>query len=249
MEFILTFGFVLALFWLAGRAIRHRSPEKIGARGERAIEGSLSRLSPIDYRVVNNLLFRSGTRTVQIDHVIVSRYGIFVIETKNYKGWILGHENSKYWTQCLYRSKYKFYNPIRQNNGHIQALSRKLNIVTSHFISIVVFLEQADIKVETSQNVIYRRELKNVIRRYRDQLLSDSQVEEIYGLICSMSINDEQAYQNHAVNICLSQEAQREKIRKGVCPKCGRQLLLRRGKYGKFYGCAGYPNCRFTHGY
>jgi len=53
---------------------------------------------------------------------VVSNYGIFVIETKNYKGWIIGNEFDDYWTQVIFKRKEKLYNPIKQNYGHIQAL-------------------------------------------------------------------------------------------------------------------------------
>ena len=30
------------------------------------------------------------------------------------------------------------------------------------------------------------------------------------------------------------------------CPKCGSNLKIKLGKYGKFYGCSNYPKCTFT---
>lgn len=56
-----------------------------------------------------------------IDHVVISKYGVFVIETKNYRGWIIGNEKSEYWTQVIYKRKERLYNPIKQNYGHIKA--------------------------------------------------------------------------------------------------------------------------------
>ena len=68
---------------------------------------------------------------MQIDHVVVSRKGIFVLETKNYTGWIFGNENSQNWTQVIYKRKEKFYNPIWQNFDHIQALKEFLGEITT----------------------------------------------------------------------------------------------------------------------
>ncbi|MHC5529078.1 topoisomerase DNA-binding C4 zinc finger domain-containing protein [Priestia megaterium] len=31
-----------------------------------------------------------------------------------------------------------------------------------------------------------------------------------------------------------------------VCPKCGKSLVERKGEYGVFYGCKGFPKCRYT---
>ncbi len=68
----------------------------------------------IYHRLNNITLPLDNGGSTQIDHVIVSRYGIFVIETKNYKGWIYGNEKQKQWTQAFANgSKYKFQNPLR----------------------------------------------------------------------------------------------------------------------------------------
>ena len=56
--------------------------------------------------------------TTQIDHIIVSKYGIFVVETKNMKGWIFGGANQKQWTQQIFKHKSKFQNPLHQNYKH-----------------------------------------------------------------------------------------------------------------------------------
>jgi restriction system protein len=31
-----------------------------------------------------------------------------------------------------------------------------------------------------------------------------------------------------------------------VCPKCGQAMVIKEGKYGRFWGCTGYPNCKLT---
>ncbi|MED4785238.1 nuclease-related domain-containing protein [Brevibacillus choshinensis] len=75
-----------------------------GFIGEKTVSTLLGRLEKQKYRVLNDLLIPTATgNTSQIDHVIVSEYGIFVIETKNYKGWIYGDEDSQYWTQVIYK--------------------------------------------------------------------------------------------------------------------------------------------------
>ena len=79
-----------------------------GAYAEDRVARRLSQL-PEEYQVFNDVYIRSGGRSVQIDHVVISRYGVFVIETKNYKGWVYGSENAEYWTQNIYGHKYKLY--------------------------------------------------------------------------------------------------------------------------------------------
>lgn len=78
-----------------------------GKKGELIVKLRLRVLSSERYKVINNLFISNHGQTSQIDHVVVLEYGIFVIETKNYKGWIYGGANSDYWTQNIYGNKYQ----------------------------------------------------------------------------------------------------------------------------------------------
>jgi hypothetical protein len=99
-------------------------PKIKGAIGEKSVSFFLARLDPKKYKVLNNLLIKVGSKTVQIDHVVVSNYGIFVIETKNYQGWIYGKEYDEYWTQVIYKRKEKKNFTIRL--GKIMVTSKRL---------------------------------------------------------------------------------------------------------------------------
>lgn len=91
------------------------------------------------YTDVNNVTITTTNGTTQIDHIIASPYGIFVVETKNMEGWIFGDEKNSQWTQSLYGKKYKFQNPLHQNYRHIKALSEFLGIGEDKFHSLVMF--------------------------------------------------------------------------------------------------------------
>ncbi len=80
-----------------------------GKVGEKRVATILKRLPEDDYKVINDLLLSSNGYSTQIDHIVVSVYGIFVIETKFYQGWIYGGENSEYWTQNIYGVKSKLF--------------------------------------------------------------------------------------------------------------------------------------------
>ena len=95
--------------------------------GERIVSARLNTLLSDDYRILDDVILKTNRGTSQIDHIVVSKYGIFVIETKNYKGWIFGHENSEKWTQNLYGYKYALANPVRQNQAHIRAVRQTLS--------------------------------------------------------------------------------------------------------------------------
>ncbi len=105
MEFV---GFIL--FFTLAIFIRLKMPMWKGKYSEKLVRDKISEL-PGEYFVFNDLLFKNNGYSTQIDHVVVSPYGVFVIETKGYKEWILGGENSEYWTQTIYRSRYQFIIP------------------------------------------------------------------------------------------------------------------------------------------
>ena len=128
-----------------------------GKYSEKLVNNKIQEL-PEEYVVFNDLLFESNGYSTQIDHIVVSPYGVFVIETKGYKGWILGRENGEYWTQTIYKSKHQFYNPIKQNAGHVRFLHHLLKCSTDIlFIPIVVFNNSAELKVHADNNIVVNR--------------------------------------------------------------------------------------------
>lgn len=88
-----------------------------------------------------------NTKTTQIDHIVISCYGIFCIETKGYKGKIYGKEFSNQWTQNLSGKKYYFMNPIFQNYAHIKALEAILKPYYPEMVyhSIIAFSGEANL--------------------------------------------------------------------------------------------------------
>ena len=79
--------------------LRFNSPSRRGATGEKFVAWRLRFGLPDEYLILNDvyLPLPDGT-TTQIDHIVVSQYGVFVVETKCYKGWIFGNAESKVWT-------------------------------------------------------------------------------------------------------------------------------------------------------
>lgn len=149
-----------------------------GAIGEFAVHHrALKRLGE-DYRIYQDLYLPrpDGNGTTQIDHVVVSIFGIFVIETKNYDGWIFGSEQSRYWTQCMKGgAKFQFQNPLQQNKLHVNALKKALHLPAGSFLSVVYFVGDCTFKTSLPDNVI-RRGLKDRVLSYRDVVLTREQV-------------------------------------------------------------------------
>jgi len=108
---------------------------------------------------MHDLVLPTPDGTTQVDHVIVSRFGVFVIETKNMTGWIFGDERSRKWTQTLYRKKYPFQNPLRQNYKHVKAVESIAGLRSRCVHSVVVFVGGSKFKTPMPANVVYRRGL------------------------------------------------------------------------------------------
>lgn len=239
--------FVIAIFAAIIYRNRVTQAERKGAIGEQMVANILKKLDPKKYKVINDVLLQNGNYTSQIDHVVVSDYGIFVIEMKNYSGWIYGDEKSQNWTQVFYKRKEKFLNPIIQNNGHVKALEKLLgDIGKLSFIPIVVFSTKATLKVNVQSIVVDTANLLKTIYQYKEPIYSDSIKEKIHLKILEANKNDRKTKQIHIKNIQEKRKTQQKQIEKNKCPKCGSELVVKNGKYGDFKACAGYPKCKFT---
>lgn len=140
--------------------------------------GMSLKLDPSVYRVFNDLIIPDKKGETQIDHVVASKYGIFVIEVKNYNGWIFGNKDDAYWTQVIFKEKHRFQNPLRQNYRHIMALSEYLGIDKNNFHSVVFFPGDAEFKTEMPENVI-KSGLSGYIKRFNREIISNQDIEKI----------------------------------------------------------------------
>jgi predicted RNA-binding Zn-ribbon protein involved in translation (DUF1610 family) len=218
-----------------------------GVVGEKKVSFILNFLDRSKYKVINNIVLKAGDKTIQIDHIVISDFGIFVIETKNYKGWILGNENSDFWTQVIFKRKEKLYNPIRQNLSHIWALKSCLREYPDiEYKSIIVFPRTAYIKVNTSTEVIYSHRLLKTIKRYSDMKLTEADKEIIFKKIISLNLIETYDRSQHIKSIKQRIKKRESAIAANKCPQCGDDLIIRNGKFGKFLGCTSYPKCKFS---
>ena len=165
--------------------------------------------------------------TTQVDHIVVSQYGVFVVETKTYSGWIFGDEKSKEWTQSIYHKKSRFQNPMRQNYKHICALADNLGIDKSYFIGVVAFTGDCTFKTDMPEGVVYSRKAADYIRSVNRPIIKEKQIDR------------------HVANLQKRHSAVHEGDAPR-CPYCGGEMVLRkrRGDGKSFYGCRSYPKCR-----
>jgi len=246
-EFIKDFWYLWLLLIVVG-ALDLFMPKIKGSFGEKSVALMLSSLDGTKYKVINNIMLQVGNKTTQIDHLVISNYGVFVIETKNYKGLISGDEFDDYWKQTIYKRKEKLYNPIRQNYGHIQVLKELLHDIPDiNYISIVAFTTNLDdLKVTAKTDVVYTKHLPKTIKKYNIETLSDEVKERIYKKLISLNIDSKDNRKAHVAAINRNIAEKHTKTSHDICPRCGRKLVVRNGKYGQFKGCSNFPNCRYT---
>ena len=156
------------------------SPTLRGSEGEQIVASSLAKLPPKEYSVYENLLLpTSRGDTTQIDHVVFSRYGIFVIEVKNYGGWIFAGEKNRVWTQVFHRRKNKFQNPLRQNYKHVKTLQELTGLPEQVFYNLVIFTGKAEFKTNIPRHVfVGEKNCYDFISQKCDILLSESQIND-----------------------------------------------------------------------
>lgn len=210
------------------------------------------------YHLIKNVTLPTENGTTQIDHIIVSVFGIFVIETKNMKGWIFGSRNQKTWTQKIYKHSSKFQNPLHQNYKHVKTLESLLGLNERQLHSVVVFVGDSTFKTEMPENVTYGGGYARYIKSKTTPVLTESQVIELKKkieqgrLIPSFKTNREHV--RHVKSIVAAKEnkstvAAKESNNIPSCPKCGASMTLRETKKGqnigkKFWGCTKFSQCR-----
>lgn len=126
-----------------------------------------------DFHLLNHITLKYRNGTTQIDHVLVSRFGVYVIETKDYKGWIFAKANEATWMQVLFNGKFKFQNPVFQNMLHVNAVQELLDFLPPNAIkSIVVFTDRAEFKTDIPQGVLTTSMLIEHLKGSSEELIS-----------------------------------------------------------------------------
>lgn len=136
-------------------------------------------LNKNEYHLIKNVTLPAAEGTTQIDHIVVSIYGVFVVETKNMKGWIFGSPKQKTWTQKIYRTSKKFQNPLHQNYKHKKTLESLLGLSEQQVHSVVVFVGNSTFKTKMPENVTYGFGYIRYIKSKRQPVLSREEVDSI----------------------------------------------------------------------
>ena len=242
-----------AMKWLIPLAVLAaiiQSPWFKGLVGEWLVRfAAWIRLDKSEYRALHDVTLPTLDGTTQIDHVFVSRYGIFVVETKNYTGWIFGGEHQATWTQKIFRTTNKFQNPLRQNYKHLKALELLLNVPAATLHSVIVFVGGGTFKTPMPPNVTYAGGYIRYIKSFKELVFSAAEIDEIIE-----AISDGRLKPGLATNLghVRHLEGLKDKDAPRLCPRCGSLMVLREAKNGanagkSFWGCSQFPKCRSIH--
>lgn len=235
--------------------------EWIGRRGEKLTERELKlvKLFGRDGKVLRNVYVpKDNGETSEIDVLFITQKGVFVIESKNYSGWVFGNEGDRSWTVGLPNGqKNRFYNPIKQNRSHVKWLAKFLADDTPLF-SIIVFPERCELKKVTVESgdvsVVKRDRLYATVRRIwngAEDVFDAERVDSLYERLLALTEVGEAAKAAHVASIHERYTAEKPASSASACPLCGADLVLRTAKKGpnagnQFYGCSNYPKCRYT---
>ncbi len=215
-------------------------------RGETLLKSFLLDLPTNQYKTFHNVFLATPDGSTQIDHVIISIYGVFVIETKDMTGWIFGAKDQSRWTQIIFQEKFRFQNPLRQNYKHTLSLAKALNIPHDHVFSVVAFVGDSTFKTPMPPNVTHGYDCVRYIKQHNQELFSLVDVHLLVDLLEQKQLpptaETERQHIEHVQNIAVN---------KTICTRCGKPMVERVAKKGAnagqtFLGCSGYPNCKNT---
>jgi len=202
-----------------------------------------------EYKVFNNVIIRTKRGSTQIDHVIVSPYGLFAVETKDKTGWIYGDEEQRQWTEVIYNKRYYFPNPLHQNYGHKMSLAEYLGIGREKIRSLVIFWGNCEFKTSMPDNVCKGGILSSGFREYiqgkREVLLSSEMIDSI--CLRLKAAKEDSGFFSGLRHV---DEVKRKYSSITSCPKCGGDLVKRVSTRGErkgvaFLGCSNYPRCKY----
>ncbi|GHD30042.1 nuclease-related domain-containing protein [Parahalioglobus pacificus] len=218
-----------------------------GKVGEWAVANSFTKyLNSDEYTVLHDITLPTEKGTTQIDHIVLSQFGIFVIETKNYSGWIFGNTANRTWTQTFHRTKFKFQNPLWQNAKHVKAVAATLQLPSDSIHSVIIFTGTAQFRTPMPPNVTCRAGGVMHIRTYRSPIYSSEQVAQMID-----AIEKARHTPGFKTNIAHVRQIKENAAATPSCPKCDIPMTLRTAKKGakagnQFWGCSNFPKCRYT---
>lgn len=223
LGYLISFAIIFAIPFLIWRSIKRNYEESQYAKvtgysywsvmrdkgrlGEARLAKQIYRFDPAANILFNIFIPLANGKTTEIDAVYIASWGIVVFENKNYSGWIFGRESDPQWTQTLNkRTKNRFYNPIKQNESHIKALSEYLALPIDDFNSVIVFSDEASFKkLDIGYNMVIHTSdvfrYLGYIRDVSEVIFNDDAVKNILEKLRSCTNVSNEIKEQHIQNI------------------------------------------------
>lgn len=229
-------------YYASDRSRLRESPrcksQRKGELGEYKIEVQLAQL-PSAFKVISNILFKTEQGLEQIDHLVLSPYGIFIFEVENLAGLIVGEEEDEKWHQAITWRVKSFSNPLFENQAHLEALKKQVELDENWPIySYVTFSRRGELKV-ISGSVFYDTDIIAVLYKRAEQaeVLSEKEIVSLYDEIKQIDILDINIRNEYAAHERKQRLRQRPVYGDIRCKVCQKPVSERTARY-----CLRYPD-------
>lgn len=198
-------------------------------------------------------------QTTQIDLLLIGSKGIYVVEVKMYTGArVYGDCKKNTWYYYKGGQKYDLYSPYRQNQNHIKHLKEFLKDFGEVPCFSVLAILCEDYKISNLNDdpghpttivingLLSLRKAIMKLSEGKTIVFTDDEKQKIHDYIRDNQHIGKDARQVHKENVIAIKKAKDEEALNNICPYCKSPLVLRNGKNGEFWGCSGYPKCRYT---
>lgn len=220
-----------------------------GRTGEFRVNVGIRRsLDQKSYHIIKDVTLPVDGGTTQIDHLVISPYGVFAIETKNMKGWIIGRADQAQWTQQIYRFRQRFQNPLRQNYKHVKTVQELLGLSSHQVFNVVVFVGDSTFKTPMPAEVVHGvSSLVRYIKSKRIPVLAEHELPDLIDTLSTQRLQPGlRTALTHVRNVKRRSSNSTSNAR--ACPRCGAEMVERTNRRTSeyFLGCTRYPQCRGT---
>lgn len=209
-----------------------------GVKGELLVQAVLDGAIQGEKYVINNITARDENgNTFDIDHVLINKFGIWVIETKNYAGTVIGNEDDKEWIYRINGQEERRKNPIKQNKTHIYRLKEYLKEDWKVFHNLVVFAGEARIFV-SSDSICFPETLVEKVNKKTDVLLTSARMKNCYEKIQKLKTDFAVSEREHVQAMYIKKHTK--------CPLCGAELVTKYSANGTFKVCTNERRCAYS---
>lgn len=197
---------VVILTLLTVRFFRNAHRRKLGIDGEKRVAAKLRKFAGIrSFKVINDLYLPLYDKTTQIDHVLIGFFGLIVIETKNVGGEVYGEPKKKDWLHIMGKERHTMYNPLMQNQTHIDCIRHLLgkeNIYNVNIESLVVFTNRkVALCIPRKLPIITIKRLPKYLRQERFSKDNNLNVDAVYNALMKYRVTDKKQIAEHVKNV------------------------------------------------